>query len=154
MNYAHIKDNILLDITNIKYSDKDIKNIEVSKSIFDIYSSDNNKIIYQNGEIILNPNYEKEQIELLKQSKLQKNKTAYNTKISAGLTYNNTLFDCDDLASQRLAGKTISSENITWLDYNWNSLELTPIQFEELKTLVEKSINDLTLKCGDYVTQI
>ena len=41
----------------------DIIDIEVSKEVFDDYHYGEGKYIYSNGEIVLNPNYEKEQAE-------------------------------------------------------------------------------------------
>ena len=59
MYYAHIKDNKLTDISQCKYIGEEWINLEVSQDIFD----DSEKYIYSNGEIILNPDYEAEQVE-------------------------------------------------------------------------------------------
>lgn len=54
MYYAHIKNNEILDVTETKYLNKDIINIEVSKEIFDF----SDKYIYKDNKIILAPDYE------------------------------------------------------------------------------------------------
>ena len=59
MYYAHIKDNKLTDISQCKYIGEEWINLEVSQDIFD----NSEKYIYSNGEIILNPDYEAEQVE-------------------------------------------------------------------------------------------
>lgn len=60
MNFANIRNNEIIDM-NSKYLDTDIIRVEVSDEIYQAYLEDRNKVIYLNGEIILNPNYEEEQ---------------------------------------------------------------------------------------------
>ena len=55
-----------------------IINIEVSKEVYDEYSSDPLKYVYSEGEIILNPNYEEEKQE---QENEQFNKEFFNTSL-------------------------------------------------------------------------
>ena len=60
MNFANIRNNEIIDM-NSKYLDTDIIRVEVSDEIYQAYVEDRNKVVYQDGEIILNPNYEAEQ---------------------------------------------------------------------------------------------
>jgi hypothetical protein len=60
MNFANIRNNEIIDM-NSKYLDKDIIRVEVSDEIYQAYLENRNKVIYQDGEIVLNPNYEAEQ---------------------------------------------------------------------------------------------
>lgn len=60
MNFANIRNNEIIDM-NSKYLDKDITRVEVSNEIYQAYVEDRNKVIYLDGEIVLNPNYEIEQ---------------------------------------------------------------------------------------------
>jgi hypothetical protein len=60
MNFANIRNNEIIDM-NSKYLDADIVRVEVSDEIYQAYVEDRNKVIYLDGEIILNPNYEAEQ---------------------------------------------------------------------------------------------
>ena len=60
MNFANIRNNEILDM-NSKYLDTDIIRVEVSDEIYQAYVEDRNKVVYQDGEIVLNPNYETEQ---------------------------------------------------------------------------------------------
>lgn len=57
MNFANIRNNEIIDF-NSQYLDEDIARIEVSEEIYQAYLEDKYKVIYQNGEIILNPDYE------------------------------------------------------------------------------------------------
>ena len=60
MDFANIRNEQLIDM-NCKYLDEDITRIEVSEEIYQAYLEDRNKVIYLDGEVILNPNYEEEQ---------------------------------------------------------------------------------------------
>ena len=60
MNFSNIRNNEIIDM-NPKYLDEDITRVEVSDEIYQAYLEDRNKVVYQDGAIILNPNYEAEQ---------------------------------------------------------------------------------------------
>ena len=60
MNFANIRNEQLIDM-NSKYLDADITRIAVSDEIYNAYLEDRNKVIYSDGAVILNPNYEAEQ---------------------------------------------------------------------------------------------
>lgn len=60
MNFANIRNGQLIDM-NSKYLDTDIVRVEVTDEIYQAYLEDRNKVVYQDGEIVLNPNYEQEQ---------------------------------------------------------------------------------------------
>jgi hypothetical protein len=60
MNFANIRNNEIIDM-NSKYLDKDIIRVEVSDEIYQAYLEDRKKVVYQDGELVLNPNYEAEQ---------------------------------------------------------------------------------------------
>lgn len=60
MNFANIRNNEILDF-NSKYLDEDITRVEVTDEIYQAYLEDRDKVIYQDGAVILNPNYEAEQ---------------------------------------------------------------------------------------------
>jgi hypothetical protein len=57
MNFANIRNNEIIDF-NSQYLDEDITRVEVSDEIYQASLEDRYKVIYQNGEIILNPDYE------------------------------------------------------------------------------------------------
>lgn len=57
---GHVKNNKLIDITSVNYLNYDVQNIEVSNEIYSVYQEDALKVIFLNGEIILNPDYEEE----------------------------------------------------------------------------------------------
>lgn len=60
MNFANIRNNTIIDF-NSKYLDSDIERVNVDEEIYQAWLEDRNKVVYQDGEVILNPNYEAEQ---------------------------------------------------------------------------------------------
>ena len=59
MNFANIRNNEILDM-NSKYLDADITRVEVLDEIYQAYLEDKNKVVYLNGTVSFNPNYERE----------------------------------------------------------------------------------------------
>lgn len=47
---------------------EEVENLEVSEDVYNAYCTEPEKFIYQNGEIVENPNYEEEQAEKRKQA--------------------------------------------------------------------------------------
>lgn len=59
MNFANIRNNEIIDF-NSQYLDEDITRVTTTDDMYYAYQEDKNKVIYKDGEIILNPNYEAE----------------------------------------------------------------------------------------------
>lgn len=59
MYFAHINNDILIDISQSKYNNMD--NIEVPKELFDAYVEEPEKYVWSGEGIVINPNYEQEQ---------------------------------------------------------------------------------------------
>lgn len=57
--YIYVENNILKGAGCARCLNEEIQNIEVTESICNDYISDNEKYIYENGNIIINPDYEK-----------------------------------------------------------------------------------------------
>ena len=57
MNYLYVRNGVITSKGNLKNLTDGVINVEVSDEIF----KNSEKYIYQNGEIVLNPNYEIEQ---------------------------------------------------------------------------------------------
>ena len=57
-NYLNVVDGMIID-GNINYDER-IQKIYVSDEIYNLWQEDARKVIYQDGEIIINPNYEEE----------------------------------------------------------------------------------------------
>mgnify|MGYP004664302943 CR=1 FL=1 len=75
--HANVRNNQILDF-NSKYLDEDILRVETSEELYQAWLLDRKKVIYKEGEIILNPNYEAEkQAELIEQF----NKEFFNTSL-------------------------------------------------------------------------
>lgn len=62
MVFANIRNNKIIDF-NSTYLDKDIIRVETTQEMYNAYLEDGSKVIYQDGAVILNPNYEEEQEE-------------------------------------------------------------------------------------------
>lgn len=74
MNFANIRNNEIIDF-NSKYLDSDIERVNVDEEIYQAWLEDKNKVVYQDGEIVLNPNYEAEQEQKEKERIAQLNMT-------------------------------------------------------------------------------
>lgn len=75
--HANVRNNKIIDFNSI-YLDDDILQVETTEEVYNAWLEDKKKVIYQNGEMILNPNYETEkQAELLEQF----NKEFFNTSL-------------------------------------------------------------------------
>lgn len=57
-NFLNVVDGMIID-GNINYDER-IQRIYVPDELYNMWLEDNRKVIYQNGEIIVNPNYEEE----------------------------------------------------------------------------------------------
>lgn len=60
MIFANVRNNNIIDF-NSNYLDEDIIRIEATEELYNAYLENVDKVIYQDGEIILNPNFEAEQ---------------------------------------------------------------------------------------------
>lgn len=66
--HANIKNNEIIDF-NSKYLNEDITRVETTQEMYELYKEDERAVIYHNGEIIENPEYENilSEIELARQ---------------------------------------------------------------------------------------
>lgn len=75
--HANVRNNQIIDF-NSKYLDEDILRVETSEELYEAWCLDKKKVIYKEGEIIINPDYEAEkQAELIEQF----NKEFFNTSL-------------------------------------------------------------------------
>lgn len=75
--HANVRNNQIIDF-NSKYLDEDILRVETSEEIYAAWCLDKKKVVYKEGEIIINPDYEAEkQAELIEQFK----KEFFNTSL-------------------------------------------------------------------------
>ena len=97
--------------------------------------------------------------ELLKEKEIKKaqNKAAYETALKSGVTYKDSLFDCDTLAAVRIMGQLTATqtmaiateETIDWFDYNYQPVTLTIPEFIELAGVVTMNTRRIeTLNCS------
>lgn len=116
----------------------------------------------ENGEVVPDTDYPARQLAESKAAKLAQNKEAYEAALKSGVTYKNTLFDCDTLAAVRIMGQMVAAQSsaiaaedtIDWFDYNYIPVTLTIPEFMELAGLVTLNTRRIeTLNCG-YNTAI
>ena len=122
--YAHINSkNILtgIDMSRIsadEYGSEDVKNIEVDKELYDNKQKYGIEYyIYQDGKIILNPEYSTIELNNKKEELIAENDQLRDEKLLEGVTYNNVLFDSDtDQKTNLLATYQMLSDEdtITW----------------------------------------
>lgn len=60
MIFANVRNEEIIDF-NCQYLNEDIIRIETSEEMYNAWLEDNDKVIYQEGEIVLNPDWEEEQ---------------------------------------------------------------------------------------------
>ena len=82
MNYLQVANNKIIGISVGCYYEKGInypiEEVEVSGEIYNAYIEDKDKVIYSNGEIVLNPNYEADKAEKEKQDRILQIKNELN----------------------------------------------------------------------------
>ena len=97
--------------------------------------------------------------ELLEEKEIKKaqNKAAYEIALKSGVTYKDSLFDCDTLAAVRIMGQLTATqtmaiateETIDWFDYNYQPVSLTIPEFIELAGVVTMNTRRIeTLNCS------
>lgn len=152
MYYAHINitTNEIIDITQCKYLNDDIKNIEVTQEVFD----NAKKYIFINGEIILNPDYDNELLNQAKESKISKINESKEQAFKSGIIFKNEHFDCDDRAQDRTGNRLLllqamPVETLEWLDYNYKPVVLTSTEFQHLCAAIFERIQFIEFKTGE-----
>lgn len=101
--------------------------------------------------------YSAVQFENAKTQKISQNKEAYDNALKAGVTYKDSLFDCDTLAAVRIMGQLTATQTmaiaeestIDWFDYNYQPVTLTIPEFIELAGVVTMNTRRIeTLNCS------
>lgn len=90
-----------------------IINIEITKEVYDNFE----KYIYENGKVVINPEYSAIELRNKKEKIVEKNDRLRDEKLFEGVTYNNVLFDSDtDQKTNLLATYQMLSDEdtITW----------------------------------------
>ena len=104
-----------------------------------------------------NEEYSAVQFENAKNQKIYENKEAYDNALKSGVTYKDSLFDCDTLAAVRIMGQLTATQTmaiaeeqtIDWFDYDYKPVTLTISEFLELAGLVTLNTRRIeTLNCA------
>ncbi len=90
-----------------------IINIEIKKEVYDNFE----KYMYENGKVVINPEYSAIELQNKKEKIVEKNDRLRDEKLFEGVTYNNVLFDSDtDQKTNLLATYQMltDEDTITW----------------------------------------
>ena len=105
MNYIYVENNNIVGCGHCPITNEEIKNIEVPEEIYNKFLNDTDSIIYKNGEIIENPEFET----LKKREQIQKEMNEINDKLSV-LDLKRIRAVCEDEIRNEKTGET-------WLDF-------------------------------------
>lgn len=151
MNYAHIRNNEIQDINICKYLDEDIQNIEVSDEILMAYNSDKNKIIYQDGQVVINPDYEAKQLTKAKVDKLAEiskkgEEYRYNQTFTLTIQNQECLFDTSSTTQSDLQTAVLEFLNGAetyngWVTNNGIILNLTLVDVQSISAMFKELSN-------------
>ena len=103
MIFANIRNNEIIDF-NSKYLDEDIERVETTQEMQNAYEEDKTKVIFKDGEIILNPDWEEQQAQKEREKQRQE-----------------LLSKLDELDKKRIRAVCEGGENAdtkeTWVEY-------------------------------------
>ena len=160
MNYYVEKENkiVFVDTDKEKLQLTVGKNEEIKQTQRPLVLSDDSKYyVFADTESYLSKRLKNE-----KEAKKQENQKAYEIALKSGVTYKNSLFDCDTLAAVRVMGQMVATqsmaieaeETIDWFDYNYQPVTLTIAEFMELAGIITLNTRRIeTLNCA-YNTAI
>ena len=92
MLYYRIKNNKLYDYADYKYA---LDCLEIDIITQKELDKNPDKVIVQNGELILNPNWGDIELEEAKEAKIAENDTIRDKALNQGVVYKDVLFDSD-----------------------------------------------------------
>ncbi len=159
MIYVELDNNKVIGSTSNKKIAKNFKNVITTN--FDDYTPTNDKYIYFDGAIILNPNYEAQKLILAKEAKQQENLVKANEAITNGyVVYKNCKFETstDNQSNMTATANLMQAQGIErtpWLSKDNVSLELTLEDFLNIGALIlEFKTNVWTNDYTNFESQI
>ncbi len=117
-------------------------NVEVTKEIYDDFVENPDKYLNQNGEIVLNPNYEAQQLIQAKQNKQQENLNKANEAVLKGyVTYKGCQFETntDNQSNMTATANLMQAQGLEatqWLSKDNIPIELTLEDFLNIGGLI------------------
>ena len=126
----------LLDWSDYKYGQDCLETNLITREEF---NKNPQKIIIQNGEIILNPEWKDIELQKFKEAKIEENDFKRDIALNQGVLYKNILFDSD--TDQKVNLLAIVStmgdeETITWFGKNNDALECTKEDLINIGSLI------------------
>ena len=140
MYYIYVENDKIIGYGQCKCSNA--LNVEVDKELYDNFVENPDKYINQNGEIVVNPNYEAQKLILAKEAKQQENLAKANEAITNGyVVYKNCKFETstDNQSNMTATANLMQAQGIErtpWLSKDNVSLELTLEDFLNIGALI------------------
>lgn len=151
--YAQIENNKLIARSNCKSIKFGVLNLKITKEIYDNFE----KYIYQNDEIVENPEYERIALEQAKQEKIEQNDNIRDEALNKGVLYKNVLFDSDTDQKVNLLAtyNSLSDEDsIVWFGKDNNGLECYKSDLLAIGELITQLHMNCWTKNAEIKTQI
>lgn len=112
-----------------EFGSKNVQNIEVSEEYYNNYVQyGEDYYTYQNGEIVLNPEYNAKKLQEAKENKILENDITRDEALIKGILYNNILFDSDTDQKANILGAVLQMSDtgtIPWFGMNNDCLICT-----------------------------
>ena len=137
--FYRIKNDEIYDYADYKYASDCLETNVISQLELDEHPE---KVIVQNGEIVLNPNWDDIELDEAKQAKISQNDLIRDIALNQGVIYKDVLFDSDtDQKVNLLATLTMLEEGQTVI---WYGMDNQPLECDD---------TDLS-NIGDLITQL
>lgn len=103
--------------------------------------------------------YQAQELEHLKEEKLLQVNAAKEQAFKEGIIFKDAHFDCDDRAQDRTGNRLLllqamPVETLEWLDYNYQAIELTAGEFQQLCASIFERIQFIEFKTGQLLDAI
>lgn len=141
MPFANVRNEEILDFNSL-YLNEDITRIETTEEIYNAYMENKNKVLYDNGEIVLNPNFDEEQVAQKRETKLIENTNKAKEAVENGyVEYKEAEFETNaqtvsDLTATMLLMQATGVESYDWLSKDDKVVTLTLEDFGILGGLI------------------
>lgn len=105
------------------------------------------------------PEQQINKLEQLKTEKISQVNYAKEEAFKKGIIFKNAHFDCDDRAQDRTGNRLLllqarPVETLEWLDYNYQAIELTATEFQQLCSAIFERIQFIEFKTGQFLESI
>lgn len=150
----------LLKSDSKDFLEKHYKNIkELKNETVTSFKASPGKYVIENNKLVLNPDFEAEQLKEAKTSKLAEINTAKEKAFKEGIIFNGAHFDCDDRAQDRTGNRLLllqamPVETLEWLDFNYKPVEMNASDFQALCAAIFERVQFIEFKTGQLLEAV